>query len=95
MVIWYKNHWIVATNIDAGRSQSPISVNKNPPVFVYDSLHNPTYLNGLAPALSHMFPTKNSYVVQRPYIYFPQVSVNDCGLFALAYLRILSRYYEI
>ena len=54
---------------------------------VYDSLHNPTYLNGLALTLSHMFPTKNSYVVQRPYIYFPQVSVNDCGLFALAYVR--------
>ena len=28
MVIWYKNHWIVATNIDAGRSQSPISADK-------------------------------------------------------------------
>ena len=36
-----------------------------------------------------MFPTKNSYVVQRPYIYFPQVSVSDCGLFALAYVRSL------
>ena len=87
MVIWYKSHWIVATNIDAGRSQSTISADKNPPVFVYDSLPNPTYLNGLALTLSHMFPTKISYAVQRPYIYFPQVSVNDCGLFASAYVR--------
>ena len=39
--------------------------------------------------LSHMFPTKDNYIVQKAYIYFPQVSVNDCRFFALAYVRSL------
>ena len=53
--IQYKSRWIVAAT---GRSQVPISTVKNRLVFGYDSLNNPTYLNGLSLTLSHMFPLK-------------------------------------
>ena len=88
MVLRYQEHWVTATNIDTGRNLQPIS-DVNVPIFVYDSLNNPTYLNSLQLTLSTMFPNKGIFYVHHATMHHKQVSVNDCGLFALAYVRAL------
>ena len=88
MVLWYKSHWVTVTNIDTGRSTLPIST-ENVPLFVYDSFDNATYLNSLQLTLNTMFPTKGEYIIHKAKIWYPQVGANDCGLFALAYVKAL------
>ena len=94
MVLCYQSHWIVATNIDTGRSNLPISSVSSFPVFVYDSFGDRAYLNGLKLTLSHMFPSKHNFLVHHAKTNYKQVSSNDCGLFALAYVRALCLHLE-
>ena len=93
IVLCYRSHWIVSTNIQNGKSSSIIS-NKNAPVFVYDSFGNSDNLNALQLTLNHMFEKLDDFVVHQVVTFYKQVSVNDCGLFALAYVWALYLNFE-
>ena len=86
-----KNHWITLTNID---TQPDDKVYTNAKVFMYDSLNNIIYLNGLKPFLSEMYPLIDKYIIHYVKMPYPQISTNDCGLFALAYVHSLCSLYE-
>ena len=89
IVLWHNNHWVTATNIDTGKSKLRLLTTENSPVFLYDSFSSVTYINSLLLTLNTMFPDKASYIVHQATIIHKQVSVNDCGLFALAYVAAL------
>ena len=42
-----------------------------------------------------MFPNNENHVVHYAKMFYPQVSSNDCGLFALAYVMALCRNDEL
>ena len=86
-----KNHWITLTNIDT-QPDGKIYTNAN--VFMYDSLNNIDYLEGIKPFLSEMYPLTDSYIIHSVKMQYPQISTNDCGLFALAYVHSLCNFYE-
>ena len=67
---------------------------KNAPVFVYDSFGNSDNLNALQLTLNHMFEKLDDFVVHQVVTFYKQVSVNDCGLFALAYVWALCLNFE-
>ena len=56
-----------------------------------DSLNNLVNLNGMRLILSSMFPNSETHVVHHAKMFYRQVSSNDCGLFALAYVQALCR----
>lgn len=87
-----KNHWVTLTNIDTTPNNTFFKQNKA--VFMYDSLNNPLYLNGLKAFLSEMYPVLSEYVIHHVKMSYPQVSTNDCGLFALAYVYSLCNSQE-
>ena len=88
MIINYHNHWVTATNIDTERSSVQISL-VNTPVFLYDSFNDLSNLNCLQLTLSFMFPRLDKFVVHKAEILNRQISTNDCGLFALSYVKAL------
>ena len=71
-----------------------IIYSKNAPVFVYDSFGNSDNLNALQLTLNHMFEKLDDFVVHQVVTFYKQVSVNDCGLFALAYVWALCLNFE-
>jgi hypothetical protein len=71
-----------------------IIYSKNAPVFVYDSFGNSDNLNALQLTLNHMFDKLDDFVVHQVVTFYKQVSVNDCGLFALAYVWALCLNFE-
>ncbi len=88
------NHWITITNIDTQtvNLSSQNRFNKN--IFLYDSLYDFNNLNALKPILKKMFPTRDSYYVNKVHMPYKQQSGNDCGLFALAYALCLCERQE-
>ena len=80
-----QNHWVTLTNIDVQTVVSPSVTTINKPVYLYDSLNDNRYLEFLEPLLSSMFKERNSFHVYKLHAFYPQISGNDCGLFALAY----------
>ncbi len=89
-----KDHWVTLTNIDCqiGISQSQTYINK--PVFMYDSLNSNKYITGLETLLGCMFTQRDKFHVHKVHSFFPQISGNDCGLFALAFARMLCEFNE-
>ena len=82
-------HWVTVTHIDTGKSKYALLTAENNPVFVYESFNSVNYVRSLEFTLNSMFPDKQSYMVHKAKISYTQVSVNDCGLFALAYAGAL------
>ena len=58
-----KNHWVTVTNIDTSPKITKRYDKDNKPVFMYDSLSNSLYLNGIKPFLSEIFPLLNKYIL--------------------------------
>ena len=81
MVLCYQEHWVTAKNIDTGRNICPIT-DINVPIFIYDSLSNPKYLNSSQLTLITMFPTKGIFYVH-------QRSINKSPLMIVDYLPYL------
>lgn len=85
MIVNTYNHWIVVTNIDT----QPHQASSRKQIYVYDSLNNPNYVNGLHHMFKYMFPLQSSVSVNKVTTYYPQNGSNDCGLFALCYVQSL------
>ena len=41
-----------------------------------------------------MYPLQDSIIINKVHIYYPQVGSNDCGLFALAYIKSICELQE-
>ena len=82
------------TNIDVQPIVSPSETTINKPVYLYDSLNDNQYLQFLEPLLSSIFKERNSFHVYKVHAFYPQISWNDCGLFALAYALMLCQLQE-
>jgi hypothetical protein len=89
-----QNHWVTLTNIDVQTVVSPSVTTINKPVYLYDSLNDNRYLEFLEPLLSSMFKERNSFHVYKVHSFYPQISGNDFGLFALAYALMLCQSQE-
>lgn len=57
-------------------------------IFVYDSLNNKSYLDSLKPLLKVMYPNQSLIKIKTVKV-VRQLGSNDCGLFALAYVKSL------
>ncbi len=61
---------------------------------MYDSLNSNKYITGLETLLGCMFTQRDKFHVHKVHSFFPQISGNDCGLFALAFARMLCEFIE-
>lgn len=90
-VIQTNNHWVTLTNIEI--LPSAVSCRTNKPIFMYESLNKPDYINAesVKDILRTMFPSFNELVIHKVSIASTQKGLNDCGLFALAYVQSLCK----
>ncbi len=67
----------------------------NKPIFIYNSLNHENNVNEIEFILSTMFPLEtNGHIVHKVVMNYPMISVNDCGLFALAYVESICNNWE-
>lgn len=87
----FNQHWILLTNICNGENSNNVKR-----IFVYDSLNNSNYLQGLKPLFKIMYPNEKYKYINVVQIKneFLQKGNNDCGLFALAYAKAISEGLE-
>jgi hypothetical protein len=85
-VVLYESHWIVLTNVDTDSKIE--SITKKKKIYMYESFNDDVYVHGASKILNLM----NKYgttEIHKVKMNFKQVGMNDCGLFALAYVNSL------
>lgn len=89
ILVWHAtDHWITLTNI--GFESDTYSIEPTISIFVYDSLNNASYLDSLKPLFKVMYPNKRIIKIKTIKV-VRQLGSNDCGLFALAYVKSLCK----
>jgi hypothetical protein len=88
----FNSHWCILTNVTSIGMQNYNSVDNV--FYVYDSLNIPNYVECVVDIFKVMFQDRRDIYVFKPKVFFPQNNLNDCGLFALAYIKSLCEYQE-
>lgn len=85
-------HWILLTNLDPLEVQHSghVSIQNTKQWFMYDCMNDQNNAIVTKPIMQYMYPERSNHFVTMVKV-VPQVGVNDCGLFSLAYVYDLSR----